>query len=81
MVEAIAAGCRPVLPRRLSYPWLVPEPFHDEVLYPDGELGPALRRALSDPRPPDGLAESMHRFSWTTMAPEYDRRLAELVDR
>lgn len=80
-VEAIAAGCRPVLPLRLSYPWLIPEQFHDQVLYPDGGLTEALARAIDDPTAPPGLAESMHRFSWTTMAPEYDRRLAEIVDR
>lgn len=81
VVEAIAAGCRPVLPLRLSYPWLIPERFHDLVLYPDGGFTEALARAIDDPSTPPGLSESMHRFSWTTLAPEYDRKLAEIVDR
>ncbi|MFW5785620.1 MAG: tRNA-queuosine alpha-mannosyltransferase domain-containing protein [bacterium] len=32
-VEAIAAGCLPILPHRLSYPELLPEEFHDSCLY------------------------------------------------
>lgn len=78
VVEAIASGCRPVLPDRLSYPWLIPGEYHDEVLYPEGELGPALVRALQRPRAPEPLAEAMMRFDWTEMAPDYDSRLEEL---
>ncbi|HSM46000.1 MAG TPA: DUF3524 domain-containing protein, partial [Acidimicrobiia bacterium] len=81
VVEAIAAGSRPVLPHRLSYQWLIPDQFHDLVLYPDGGFTEALATAIDHPSLPPGLAESMHRFSWTTMAPEYDRRLAEIADR
>lgn len=78
VVEAIAAGCRPVLPDRLSYPWLIPDEYHDEVLYPEGELGPALVRALQRPPAPEGLAETMMRFDWTEMARDYDSRLEDL---
>lgn len=78
VVEAIAAGCRPVLPDRLSYPWLIPDEYHDEVLYAEGELGPALARALQRPPAPEPLAEAMKRFDWNEMAPEYDSRLEAL---
>lgn len=78
VVEAIAAGCRPVLPDRLSYPWLIPDEYHDEVLYPEGELGPALARTLRRPPAPEPLAESMKRFDWIEMAPDYDSRLEAL---
>lgn len=78
VVEAIAAGCRPVLPDRLSYPWLIPDEYHDEVLYPEGELGPALAQALQGPQAPEALAETMRRFDWNEMAPEYDRHLEAL---
>ena len=33
MVEAMTAGAVPLLPNRLSYPEVVPERFHDAVLY------------------------------------------------
>ena len=38
VVEAMYAGCRPVLPWRLSYPGLVPEEVHGEVLYREGRF-------------------------------------------
>lgn len=38
ILEAVRAGCRPVLPKRLSYPEL----FGDEFLYDEGELGQQL---------------------------------------
>lgn len=69
VVEAMASGYRPVLPDRLSYPGLIPDEYHDEVLYPEGEFGPALARALQRPRAPEPLAEAMMRFDWTRMAP------------
>ncbi len=39
VVEAIYCGCRPVLPWRLSYPELIPEEVHQEVLYGEGRVG------------------------------------------
>ena len=78
IVEAVAAGARPVLPRRLSYPWLVPERFHADVLYEPGGFAAALRRALDEGRLLDGLAESMMTFDWSVVAPRYDEALDRL---
>lgn len=78
VVEAIAAGARPVLPARLSYPWLIPEEHHGAVLYEPGGFAAALRTALTDPRPPDRLAESMAMFDWSVVAPRYDAALEAL---
>jgi glycosyltransferase involved in cell wall biosynthesis len=80
VVEAIAAGCRPVLPDRLSYPSLIPDEYHDEVLYLDGGLVDALMAALADPTPPPGLQSEMGRYSWERLAPIYDRRLDALAN-
>jgi len=79
VVEAIAAGSRPVLPDRLSYPWLIPDEYHDEVLYPDGGLVDALMTALADPIPPPGLQSALGRYSWDRLAPIYDRRFGVLA--
>lgn len=79
VVEAIATGCRPVLPNRLSYPWLIPEQHHERVLYQEDRLLPALVDALADPSAPEELAETMHRFSWEKMAPLYDDHLEVLA--
>ena len=78
VVEAIAAGARPVLPRRLSYPWLLPEEHHAAVLYEPGGFAAALRTALDDPHSPDGLRESMFTFDWGVVAPRYDAALEAL---
>lgn len=78
-VEAMAAGCRPVLPDRLSYPELVPADLHSRVLYDEGRLPEALRSAVAAPVSPPGLQESMKRFDWTEVAPLYDRVLREMA--
>jgi len=43
VIEAVRAGCRPVLPKRLSYPEL----FSDEFLYDEGDLGQQLKVLLA----------------------------------
>ena len=78
IVEAVAAGARPVLPRRLSYPWLIPEDHHESVLYEAGGFAAALRDALVSPRTPDGLREAMATFDWSVVAPRYDAELEAL---
>ena len=46
VVEAVAAGCFPVLPNRLSYPELIPRNFHEEVFYAGSDPMPLLRSCL-----------------------------------
>jgi glycosyltransferase involved in cell wall biosynthesis len=49
-VEAILSGCQPVLPRRLAYPEVIPEEFHDSCLYAaDGDLYEHLRCVIEGP--------------------------------
>jgi glycosyltransferase involved in cell wall biosynthesis len=82
VIEAIRCGCRPLLPRRLSYPELIPERFHPAVLYDDEE---ELYRRLRDIlRSPDGialpaLAGEMRRFEWPNLVGEYDALCSELA--
>jgi len=82
VVEAIRAGCRPLLPSRLSYPELIPDDFHGEVLYRDaGDLEEKLRRLLNDPRriPLPSLSGHMKRFDWPRRIPEFDRLIEETI--
>jgi glycosyltransferase involved in cell wall biosynthesis len=44
VMEAVRAGCRPLLPRRLSYP----EMFPDVYFYDDNEFIYGLRKCISD---------------------------------
>lgn len=82
-VEAMAAGCVPLLPDRLSYPEIVPGHWHDAVLYRDDELRDRLRVVLTGLGAArarvDGLAASMRRYDWSVMAPRYDEVLEGLV--
>lgn len=84
MVEAMAAGAVPLLPRSLSYPEVVPPAFHDAVLYDAyGDMVRRLRDVLEDlasaRKAVDGLAASMDRFDWSVLAPAYDAALAEVA--
>lgn len=83
IVEAAAAGAAPVLPDRLSYPWLIPEGLHDRVLYPDGQLSEALHRVLTNPSLRQEISavlipEMRHRFAWESVIGRYDFILDEL---
>ena len=80
MIEAMIAGAVPLLPKRLSYPEVVPESFHDAVLY-EGRLGdrlrvvleglPAARRAVA------GLPEALAtRFDWPVVVDALEGVLA-----
>jgi glycosyltransferase involved in cell wall biosynthesis len=84
IVEAIAAGAVPVLPDRLSYPELIPEEYHEAVLYPEGGLGTALEPVLTELSGArnriEGLRVAMGRFDWQQMAPRYDAAVAATVE-
>jgi len=79
IVEAVYGGGLPILPRRLSYPELIPAPWHDCCLYDDFDgLLVHLRAAIADPRAPPALRASMARFDWRALAAVYDALLAEV---
>ena len=68
VIEAVRAGCRPLLPRRLSYPELFPE----EYLYNPGKLTNALLVALQAGRLSANQARTLtDRFNWSTLMPRY----------
>jgi glycosyltransferase involved in cell wall biosynthesis len=79
VVEAIGAGCFPVLPNRLSYPELIPPGFHDDVLYAGSDPAPLLSSCLADidasRKVGLDLSEEMYAHSWDVVAPRYDERL------
>ena len=80
VVEAVAAGNHPLLPRRLSYPEVIPAAYHDACLYADdAALTEMLIRLLAAPpvAAPHGLAAAMERYSWRGLATAYDALFAE----
>jgi glycosyltransferase involved in cell wall biosynthesis len=84
VVEAIRHGCLPLLPCRLAYPEVLPEPFHPAFLYRhQDELVEKLQTILLDlpryePQRRD-LARAMDVYSWHRLVPAYDDELAALA--
>ena len=83
VVEALSAGAVPVLPKRLSYPEVVPEQWHDFAFYSDEGITDRLREVLKDveswKKNVAGLAEAMRRFDRVNVIKLYDDRLEEIV--
>jgi len=69
IIEAVRAGCRPLLPNRLSYPEL----FDGEFLYDEeGFVDTFAQALLNKPRLGDEEAEKLtERFGWPRLAPAY----------
>ena len=83
VVEAVYGGCFPVLPRRLTYPELIPPAHHAACLYDDFEgLVARLRWALAHPQEARSVALALRpafaQFDWAEVAPRYDDAMAEL---
>lgn len=85
VVEAIAAGCHPVLPNNLSYPELIPPALRSQFLYPLGTFGTALGHALDTVHQPESLAARTElcaaagAHSWQQVAPIYDARISAIL--
>lgn len=85
VVEAVAAGCIPLLPDALSYPELIRPPWHRTVLYEPGTFGSRLVDAVGRidelRNETIGLAETMGRYDWASVGGVYDDRLAVVSSR
>jgi glycosyltransferase involved in cell wall biosynthesis len=75
IIEAVRAGCLPLLPQRLAYPEL----FAKEHLYRECELRERLTRAIvQGSRLSTESAQRMtDKFSWQNLAPQYSQWLLE----
>ncbi|UCG32072.1 MAG: DUF3524 domain-containing protein [Phycisphaerales bacterium] len=76
VVEAIAAGCFPILPDRLSYPELIPPEWHSQVLYRDDSLLARRLAAALERQPGEEarreLATHARRCDWRQRAEAFD---------
>lgn len=84
VVEAVASGCLPILPDRLSYPELVPESLHSRLLYQtDGQLYDRLYHALTCPgeerRESAAVFPHIRKFSWSRRHPAFIQELEALA--
>ena len=82
VAEAIYCGCRPLLPRRLAFPELLPDKTESEAFYTNyNEFLDRLRALLLDPKPSGGgYRDAIARFDWHNMAPDYDRALEDVAN-
>ncbi len=89
MVEALAAGCIPVVPGRFNYPALVPAELHQRLLWEtEDDLRAKLRSCLALVRQHGGavsairaaLRSSALRFDWERVAPQWDDALERLIE-
>ncbi len=76
IVEAVRHGCIPLLPRRLSYPEIIPENVHDKLLYQtDEDLEERLEEMVDnyceyEPLRPF-LSGHMERYAWQNIIKTY----------
>ncbi|WP_319404918.1 DUF3524 domain-containing protein [uncultured Desulfosarcina sp.] len=85
VVEAMRHGCLPLLPRRLSYPEILPNEFHELFLYRDddelvGKLADMLRNPQRYVAHRPVLSDMMARYAWPAVIDRYDRELELLTE-
>jgi len=84
VIEAMYCGCVPILPRRLSYPEILPPEHHAVCLYSgQADLVEKLSAAIHDLpalKARDFRSIAM-RYDWKNLAPRYDAALERIVKR
>lgn len=81
VVEAMACGCAPILPRRLNYPDLIPARLHAQHLYDDADgMAALLLAALGRAGAGRDLWRAIAQpYGWPALAPRYDDLLARVA--
>ena len=73
VVEAIHAGCIPLLPNRLAYPEHIPQSFHKDLLYNSEEdLFIKLEKLMNYQISMNSLQYYIKKYDWTHMMDQYE---------
>ena len=92
VMEAIAHGCHPILPNRLSYPEIIPAEFHHTCLYSDQNSLTALLEARLGPNAPGDHANGKRggtdpkliaharTFEWRHRISQFDDFIDQVID-
>jgi glycosyltransferase involved in cell wall biosynthesis len=83
VIEAILAGCFPLLPDRLSYPEIIPDKFHNDCLYRDEEnLILKLKKLINEDIvfKQKELIDRMSGLYWNTIITEYDSYFDKIIN-
>jgi len=81
IVEAIYCDCLPLLPKRLAYPNLIPQKFHDKVFYENfDDLVIRLEKAIGNAGRAHSLnlRETICMYDWKEIVCQYDDLLENL---
>ena len=83
MVEAMAAGCIPLVPSGYNYPALVPADLHGALLFAsEAELKAKLAALLTGPLPPrERIRAAACRSGWETVGPQWREAMEALAGR
>ena len=85
VMEAVAAGCVPLLPNRLSYPYLIPQDCHERCIYGcDQDLYVKLKRMVvgkSYEKVEDfeALRAAVRSYSWEELSRNYDAKFVDIA--
>lgn len=92
VMEAVAHGCHPILPNRLSYPEIIPAEFHGTCLYSDQNSLTALLEVNLGPNSPGGANGGTHgradpkliaharTFEWSRRIGQFDDLIDQMID-
>ncbi len=85
VMEAVACGCVPLLPNRLNYPYLIPQQYHDQLLFNnDQELLTKIKTLLETPSLHEQFPQNQsftEDLNWKILAETYDKRFVEFGSR
>ncbi len=83
-VEALAAGCLPVLPERLAFPEHIPDHLLNRVSYNHDEEIPDLLEKLIDERAYEDTSvfvNFVQKYLWENVIEDYDQLFHSFMDR
>jgi len=76
IVQAVYSGCIPLLPKRLSYPELIPIKKYPDNYYSDQkDFTEKLKNMILEPQNYTAPKESITRFNWPNIISEYNKKL------
>lgn len=82
VVEAIHAGCIPVLPNRLAYPEHIPETYQDRLLYDSDEnIYDTLLHVIDADIDVEPLRKYILKYNWTTLIHDYDHEFHQIISQ
>ena len=86
VVEAMAMGCFPLLPKRLSYPEILPNPYHSHCLYRGSrDLNSRLKRILIEPQLYENLSQDlateMQKYTWSNQIIYFEEAVRSTLEK